>query len=417
MFCWKCGAENPEDAKFCKKCGATFEKAPEKNGSNPEREDAVGQFLGKKIVQLKNVFANKKKIIIVSAAIVAVVIVVIAGVSSSTKKGSRADIKRAMSSEVGTNTASAESGNNVKNEGASENTMNKEVSTSSESIENVKNTASAATAKKPMVGDVIKFGSYEQNKISSGKEAIEWIVLGERDGNTLLLSKYALDCKKYYGKKVDITWNSSSLRTWLNEDFYNTAFSDSEKKRIVTAHNENPDTYELYKIFNNSSHTFGAEGGKATDDKVFLLSWTEARDYLGGKVNDSSLGASNYNQKLLCKPTAYAKEQGVKTYTNSKNNYPSDTDGCCEWWLRSPGDDPTNATIVYQYGALSSCDVFYGYDVGVRPAILINSENDNGNNTQSSTEKTQSNNKDSTNQVNWLHRDPAYDLFGDTNAR
>ncbi len=70
----------------------------------------------------------------------------------------------------------------------------------------------------------------------------------------------------------------------------------------------------------------GAEGGNATDDKVFLLSWTEARDYLDGKLSRSSLGAENYNQKLLCKPTAYAKAQGALAYPGG-SYYPSDTAG------------------------------------------------------------------------------------------
>ena len=396
MFCWKCGTENPEDARFCKKCGATFEKAPETNGSNPEREDAVGQFLGKKIVQLKNVFANKKKIIIVSAAIAAVVIVVIAGVSSSTKKGSKADINRAISSEAGTSTASAENVNNSKN---------------TVSVEDIKNAK---------VGDIIKFGSYEQdNNSSNGAEPIEWQVVDFRNGYTVLLSKNVLDCKHYNEKTKDITWENSTLRSWLNNDFYNTAFSSSEKKKIATAHNQNPDSYEIYKSL-NKSYTMGAKGGNITDDKVFLLSWTEVRDYFGGKIENIDLGIEdNYNQKLLCKPTAYAQAQGVDPFENSNNALPSDTVGCCWWWLRSPGEWQYHAMGVNFYGCLSEYDD--GYPLcrgsGVRPAILIDSENDNGNNTQSSTEKTQSNNKDSTNQVNWLHRDPAYDLFGDSTAR
>ena len=138
----------------------------------------------------------------------------------------------------------------------------------------------------------------------------------------------------------------------------------------MTAHNENPDSYELYKPWNSGSSVNGAEGGNATDDKVFLLSWTEARDYLDGKVYDYDLGGGNYNQKLLCRPTAYAKAQGVWTYSNSDNYYPSDTAGCCWWWLRSPGYAQDFAATVCDNGALSSRIVKYDAD-GVRPALLI----------------------------------------------
>ena len=228
-------------------------------------------------------------------------------------------------------------------------------------------------------GDIVILGSYEQdNDLSNGAEPIEWQVLGTRDGHTLLLSKYALDTKQYHSPAYpgELSWNNKptweecALRSWLNNDFYNTAFSASDKQRIVTAHNANPDSYELYKIYN-----CGAEGGNATDDNVFLLSWTEARDYLDGKVYDSSLGTGNYNPKLLCRPTAYAEAKvlGISTYSNSDSDgeYPSDTVGCCNWWwLRSPGTSQSGAASVYATGAFDFCAVV-AYQVGVRPALLI----------------------------------------------
>ncbi len=224
------------------------------------------------------------------------------------------------------------------------------------------------------VGDTVILGSYEQdNNLSNGKEPIEWQVIGSRNGHTLLLSKYALDCKKYNETYTDITWENCTLRSWLNNDFYNTAFSSSDKKRIVTAHNENPDSYELYKPWNYGSSVYGAEGGNATDDKVFLLSWTEARDYLDGKLYEDRLGAGNYNQKLLCRPTAYAKAQGVGTwtYSNSDNYGPSDIDGCCWWWLRSPGPLQHFAATVIIDGSLGNYGSVGDSGEGVRPALLI----------------------------------------------
>jgi len=122
---------------------------------------------------------------------------------------------------------------------------------------------------------------------------------------------------------------------------------------------------------NSGSYVYGAEGGNATDDKVFLLSWTEARDYLDGKLYDSDLGAGNYNQKLLCRPTAYAKAQGVWTYSKGYNYYPSDMAGCCVWWLRSPGDWQRFAADVGSDGALNYNDVVGSGIEGVRPALLI----------------------------------------------
>ena len=62
------------------------------------------------------------------------------------------------------------------------------------------------------VGDIVILGSYEQdNNLSNGPEPIEWQVIGSRNGHTLLLSKYALDCKRYNESNVDITWENCTL--------------------------------------------------------------------------------------------------------------------------------------------------------------------------------------------------------------
>jgi uncharacterized membrane protein len=44
MFCSKCGAENPEGAKFCSKCGADLgaAAAPAGGGAKPEAESSTG---------------------------------------------------------------------------------------------------------------------------------------------------------------------------------------------------------------------------------------------------------------------------------------------------------------------------------------------------------------------------------------
>ena len=221
------------------------------------------------------------------------------------------------------------------------------------------------------IGDIVILGTYEQdNDLSNGPEPIEWQVIGTRDGHTLLLSKYALDCKQYNESWADVTWEDCTLRSWLNDDFYNTAFSSSDMERIVNAHNENPDSYELFKPWNFDDYVFGAEGGNATNDNVFLLSWKEAEDYLDGKLLDDSLSAEDYNQKLLCRPTDHAKAQGVWTSSDSDDYYSPDTEGCCLWWLRSPGIIAGTAADVADFGVLNC---YYVHDdvEGVRPALLI----------------------------------------------
>ena len=69
------------------------------------------------------------------------------------------------------------------------------------------------------VGDYIFFGAYEQdNKTSNGKEDVECLILEVKDGKALVISKYALDCRQYSTSHTDVTWETCTLRKWLNNN-------------------------------------------------------------------------------------------------------------------------------------------------------------------------------------------------------
>ena len=90
-------------------------------------------------------------------------------------------------------------------------------------------------------GEIVTFGSYMQDAGTSVKMPIEWIVLESDDEGMLLLSRKVLDCKPFHeGRHEDVTWEKSSLRAWLNESFYNMAFNEEEKKKVLLARNTTP---------------------------------------------------------------------------------------------------------------------------------------------------------------------------------
>ena len=190
------------------------------------------------------------------------------------------------------------------------------------------------------VGDTIKFGYYEQdNNTSNGKEAIEWIVLAKDDDKALVISKYALDCQRYNSAYTSVTWETCSLRKWMNGTFLNAAFDSGEQRLIqkstVTA-DKNP--------------SYSTSPGNNTTDKVFLLSITEANKYFS---SDSA---------RQCSPTAYAKAQSA--YTNT-------SDVICCWWLRTPGYLSCFASYVDYNGIVSYDGSTVNYYNGVRPAMWI----------------------------------------------
>ncbi len=206
------------------------------------------------------------------------------------------------------------------------------------------------------VGDVVEFGKYEQdNNWSNDKEAIEWIVIGTGDdGSLVLLSKYALDHKPYNRDSSVVTWETCTLRARLNNDFYYTAFRAEEQGKIKTA-----------KLENENSPVRGTAGGRATEDKIWLLSINEmCDDFTGDKV----FSYFSNDVSRMCAPTEYAVAQGA--YQDSE--YTVDGVGACWWWLRSPGDFSNFAAGVSLGGFVDDGGSPVSYvNRGARPVVVV----------------------------------------------
>ncbi len=118
------------------------------------------------------------------------------------------------------------------------------------------------------VGDYITFGSYEQdNDLSNGNEAIEWLVLDVVDGKALVITRCGLSLESYHYEAY-ATWETCALRRWLNGFFYSDAFSAEEQAKILTV------------TVTNGNTDVDPAAGNDTQDKLFLLSVDEAEMYL-----------------------------------------------------------------------------------------------------------------------------------------
>ena len=227
------------------------------------------------------------------------------------------------------------------------------------------------------VNDVISFGSYEQdNNLENGKEPIEWVVLDKKtDGSIFVVSKYGLDNQPYDSSQNDnITWENSSLRSWLNESFYSDAFKSYEKRQIMTVKNSN-------------------NKGNETYDRVFLLSIDEVKKYYADDEYQmhTEEGWEPWSVERLCEPTTYAKSKGayVDSYYESDPEDYKIYEGKCCWWLRSQGNGYLIAALIGVRGCVVDCPyasdgIIYGAKDGgidieksvVRPAMWINTNQD-----------------------------------------
>lgn len=163
---------------------------------------------------------------------------------------------------------------------------------------------------KVKIGGVVKFGT------------CDWMVLERTDGKALL-TKYMADNKHpYHDKSEKVTWESCALRKYLNGEFLEDGkFTPEELAMILTTNVENV-----------ANEEFGTDGGKNTQDKVFLMNEPEF---------------TKYKKKLKAK---------AKTMR-----------------LRTPGKDATATTYVSALGDI----ITYGFPVDengacIRPTMWVN---------------------------------------------
>ena len=197
-------------------------------------------------------------------------------------------------------------------------------------------------------------------------ERISWKVL-ENDGETMfLVADRALDCKGYNETRQDVTWEKSTLRSWLNgydagrnvesvdystDSFWKNAFSKVEQEAIVQK-----------KIENNDNARYNTPGGNATDDFIYLLSMEEVTKESYGFSSNSE--DSSVSRQIKSSDFAYVKGVARSISTGGEGN--------CGWWLRSPGMYSYDAAYINSSGYVNKVGLLVPYeDIGVCPALYI----------------------------------------------
>ena len=166
-----------------------------------------------------------------------------------------------------------------------------------------------------------------------------WRLLKTEEGRALLITENEIGKRPYHAyhdRFEDITWETCSLRKYLNSDFTE-GFSDEEQRLILESNIENPD---------NPEH--GTYGGNPTRDKIFLLSIYEAKDLFlkDGGWTEAFIGDEAW------------------------------------WWLRSPGHNGINAALFSEidvgslFGYVSYNGDFVINEYGVRPALWLDLSSD-----------------------------------------
>jgi uncharacterized repeat protein (TIGR02543 family) len=167
----------------------------------------------------------------------------------------------------------------------------------------------------PLVGEIIRFG--ERN----------WRVLDVEGNYAKILHESVMTFQQYNNAFANVTWETSSVRAWLNGEFFN-SFSVSDRARIRET-----------TVLNPNNPQFGTAGGNTTTDRIFLLSIAEAQQYF------------NSDAARIARSTG-----GVASW----------------WWLRSPGSASNSAAVVLSNGLLSTVGTSVSSIEGLRPALWLN---------------------------------------------
>ena len=190
-------------------------------------------------------------------------------------------------------------------------------------------------------GDTVYLGMYEQDgDMRNGTEPIEWMVLAKNDSKVLLISKYILEYLPYNIEwNEEMVWADSSIREWLNKNFYNNAFSKEEKNMIKKTKVKNPDNW------------MGTDGGPDTKDRIFLLSKSEAQNEKYFPDDESRIAF----------PTEYVKSFYGNQYEEG-----------WYWYLRGQGGYAYEGDVVSPYGWIGSIGECFitGLD-GIRPCMYV----------------------------------------------
>lgn len=162
----------------------------------------------------------------------------------------------------------------------------------------------------------VQFGKYYQ---TSELAPLQWLVLDDKDGSYLLITKQCIEGVPFNEKKANVTWEECTLKKWLNDEFFRTAFTAQEQAAI------NP-------------------------DKVFLLTADEVVKYMPEE------------SQRQCSPTSRARSRGV--YINEN--------GLSAWWTSSPAEKPSQAVYLSSYGTFGNRPHYVDdIVVGVRPAVRV----------------------------------------------
>jgi hypothetical protein len=193
-------------------------------------------------------------------------------------------------------------------------------------------------------GDLAHFGGYS------------WIVLclDAEEGKCLLVASRLLPVAPlpFHKERVEVTWETSFIREYLNNTFYNKLYHGDKDSVLETS------------LANPQNPWYDTSGGGDTTDKVFLFSLDELVKYLGdsGQLAKKAWHIDGIEHNKPC-----FIEDEYSSLRSTKNEFGEPF----PYWLRSSGQFGDSAAIVRADGTIDLDGQFVDEPAGVRPAMWV----------------------------------------------
>ncbi len=347
MFCKNCGKELKDNDRFCRYCGAVIKP----KSQVPEADQTTVQNKAPLKAQEDNIKSSPDQVkggqnkgnqgkpanysLLIGIGIGVAVAAVCSLLFFMTQNKKNAGNEPAAAAQENAAAVQESVGEAAPEEAAAENPVSEDAAAAAqESAESERHEVEEVDSitGDTSVGDYVLYGTYEQdNNLENGKEPLEWIVLDKYENSYLLITAEVID-EVCYNDEWDVTsWQSCSLRSWLNEEFIEEAFTEAQTSQISYTEHTDVD-------------------GNYTSDQVFILSPWELENYFSSN-SDRTAGA-----------TDYAEARGVYEYSN----------GNCWYWAAEEGADPHYARYVNCEGAILEYGMLvFNNSFGVRPAMWV----------------------------------------------
>ena len=228
--------------------------------------------------------------------------------------------------------------------------------------------------------ETITFGEWRD-------EPIEWRVLDIQEQKVLVISNDILALRQYHDAFSLPPWVDSSLRSWLNNDFYQTAFSEEERLAINLTLVETPDfDTEFETLYTDGSvekTPVTIKGSIDTEDWIFCLSVEEATKYFNSsaeRIAYLTFTQQDYDYAIRAVEAAGGSTEEWLYYSTFELNKKASE----LWWLRSGTYVGYDGDIWIGSKTMDG-DNPWGWPCGVRPAMWVQLGEDEINDLQTQT--------------------------------